>query len=248
MGFINADVGESFHHWNMGQDQALMPWIDAVNIATGFHAGDPLTLETTLQLAQQHQLMIAAHPGYADLIGFGRRSLPFEPKRIAAELRYQLGAFKACASFVGVEVSYIKPHGALYHDILHNPALFRILAEVVQSLFGRLPIMVAALPATECHALDALALDLQQPLLKEAFLDRHYQADGRLVPRTQSHALVTDSDTVIQRWQAYQATQNLITHCGESINMQVDSWCLHGDQPQAVAFAQALHPHIHPVE
>ena len=232
----------------MGQDQALMPWIDAVNIATGFHAGDPLTLETTLQLAQHHQLKIAAHPGYADLIGFGRRSLPFEPKRIAAELRYQLGAFKACAEEATATLSYIKPHGALYHDILHNPALFRILVEVVQALFGRLPIMVAALPASEPHPLDELARSLQHPLLKEAFLDRQYQVDGRLVPRTQPNAIVTDTNAVIQRWQTYQSTQTLVSHCGESIQMQVDSWCLHGDQPQAVAFAQALRPFIQSVK
>lgn len=242
MAFINADVGESFHHWTMGQDQALMPWIDAVNIATGFHAGDPLTMETTLLGAHQQGLMIAAHPGYADLIGFGRRSLPFEPRKLAADLRYQLGAFKACADYCGAEVSYIKPHGALYHDLMHNPDIFCLLTEVVQSLFGRLPIMVASLPKTQAHPLDCLATQYQQPLLKEAFLDRHYLANGLLVPRNHTNALVETIEQLTTRWLHYQQTDCIQTLDQQDLPMHVDSWCLHGDQPHALAFAQALHP------
>ncbi|UQB41283.1 LamB/YcsF family protein [Thiomicrospira microaerophila] len=238
MPFINADVGESYHHWTIGQDQALIPLVDAVNIATGFHAGDPLTLETTLKLAKQQGCKIAAHPGYADLIGFGRRSLPYEANKLNAELRYQLGAFKIMAEHLGLKVDYIKPHGALYHDLLTNQNIFNCLVDVVQSLFPTRPIMVAALPSP--HPLDPLAKQRNQPLLKEGFLDRHYQPNGQLIPRQQANALITDTKQVIARYKLYQTEGIIQTQQQTALTLKIDSWCLHGDQPHALDFAKAI--------
>lgn len=246
MAFINADLGESYHGWIVGQDAELIRYVDSVNIATGFHAGDPLTLERTLKLARQAQVKIAAHPGYKDIIGFGRRSLPFEPRKLAAEMRYQLGAFKACADYVGLEISYIKPHGALYHDMQEQPALFDCVLEAIVSILPQVPIMLAT--QAPDHWIYERAAKHDITLLKEAFLDRAYDQEGQLVSRDQAHALISDAEQLVARYQYYQDHGQIFLVDGSSWACEVDSWCLHGDSPNAVKMAQALHQARHPTD
>ncbi|EXJ12323.1 hypothetical protein D791_00568 [Nitrincola nitratireducens] len=139
---LNADVGESFGAWRMGQDEAVIPHIHLANIACGFHASDPDVMRSTIRLAQQHQVKIGAHPAYPDLQGFGRRSLQCTPEQVENLVLYQLGALQALCRAEGTEVTYVKPHGALYNDMMKNEALLRAILRGVKAYSEHLPLMI----------------------------------------------------------------------------------------------------------
>lgn len=219
---LNADVGESFGRWTLGSDDLLMPHLSSANVAAGFHAGDPLTLRRTCALAVDHGVAIGAQVGYRDLAGFGRRFIDIAPAELEADVLYQLSALDGLARAAGGAVAYLKPHGALYHAVSAVPAQAEAVVAAVVA-FGGLPVLGLAGSAFLAHV---AAVGL--PTVSEGFADRAYAADGGLVPRTEPGALLEDPEEV-----ADQAVR-LVSAGG------VQSLCLHGDSPGAVAAAVAV--------
>jgi UPF0271 protein len=218
---LNADVGESFGRWTLGDDAALLPYLTSANVACGFHAGDPLTLRRTVALCVAHGVRIGAQVGYRDLAGFGRRFIDLPAAELTAEVLYQLGALDGLARVAGDRVRYLKPHGALYHAVNVRPEQAQAVLDAVAE-YGGLPVM--GLPGSPFLLL-AEAAGL--PVVTEGFADRGYRPDGGLVPRDRPGALLTDPAA---------AAAQAVRLAGEG----VDSLCVHGDSPGAVAIAAAV--------
>ncbi|GAA3665560.1 5-oxoprolinase subunit PxpA [Nocardioides ginsengisoli] len=219
---LNADVGESFGRWRLGDDERLLPHLTSANVACGFHAGDPLTLRRTCETAVAHGVTIGAQVGYRDLAGFGRRYIAVPPAELAADVLYQLGALDGIARAAGGRVAYVKPHGALYHAVSRHPEQASAVVDAVKA-YGELPVLGLAGSAF----LDAVAEAGLQPV-GEGFADRAYLPDGGLVPRGAPRAVLTDPVAV-----AAQAVE--LARGG-----RVRSICVHGDSPGAVESAAAV--------
>jgi UPF0271 protein len=218
---LNADVGESYGRWQLGDDAALMPFLTSANVACGFHAGDPLTLRRTVAAAAEHGVAVGAQVSYPDLAGFGRRAMDLAPDELEADVLYQLGALEGLARAAGTQVRYLKPHGALYHRTLDDEAQAAAVVAALIAHGGALPVLTTA-----GSALAVIASAEGVRVVGEGFADRRYGDDGRLVPRSDPNALLTDPAEV-----AEQAVRLAET---------VDSLCLHGDTPGAPALARAV--------
>jgi len=232
---LNADVGESFGAWTMGDDAAILRVVTSANVACGFHAGDPRTARRTCALAAEAGVAVGAHVSYRDLAGFGRRFLDVDPGELTDEVVYQIGALQALAAAAGTAVRYVKPHGALYNAIVHHRAQARAVAAAVRTVDPGLPILV--LPGTVIEE-EARAAGLR-PVV-EAFADRAYLPDGTLVPRSRPGAVVTDPQEVADRV-VRMATEGTVTAVdGTAVRVRAESVCVHGDTPGAVALATAV--------
>lgn len=235
---LNADVGEGFGNYRVCDEERLVPMLDQASIACGFHAGDPMVMRRSVQLALAHGVEIGAHPGYPDLQGFGRRSMAMAPEELVAVVRYQVGALQGMVRAEGGRLAYVKPHGALYHDILEQPALFQAMLEAIAPLGDERPpgLMVMAGPASD--RLDRGRADsLGVPLLFEAFADRGYGGEGCLLPRHQPGACHEQPEAVACQVRALLEGAPLP---GMTEPLAADSLCLHGDHPQAVELAGAV--------
>lgn len=232
---LNADVGESFGAWRMGHDQDLLPLISSANIACGWHAGDPLVMQRTVQTAVACGLAIGAHPGYPDLLGFGRRSLAMSGEEVYAALLYQIGALRAIAEAAGARLGHVKPHGALYNDANRDPGLAKAVARAVKSAGGGL--CLVGLPASR---LAEAAADAGIGYWGEFFADRAYCDDGSLAPRGQPGAVLEDADQVIERCMVAVGQGRIRALSGTSIELDFKTICMHGDNPEAVALASSL--------
>jgi UPF0271 protein len=228
---LNCDLGESYGSWRMGMDDAVMPFIDQANIACGFHGGDPLTLSRTLALAVQHGVDVGAHPAYPDLVGFGRRSLAMSADELRATLHYQIAALDGMAAVAGTQLTYVKPHGALYNDMMADAAVRAAVMEAVASYARSLPLMLQATADAEAHRAEAQALGLE--LLFEAFADRCYRDDGRLLSRREPGA-VHDRDRMLAQVEQLVSTQTVTTVSGNTLALHVDTLCVHGDNEAGV--------------
>ncbi|WP_281561087.1 5-oxoprolinase subunit PxpA [Thalassomonas sp. RHCl1] len=229
---LNCDLGESFGLWQKGDDQAIMPYIDLANIACGFHASDPLTMLKTVKLALKHEVTIGAHPGYPDLLGFGRRSMLYPADELTAIIHYQLGALQAICHSENTRVSYVKPHGALYNDMMNNLAIFTCVCQAIKKIDPKLPLMIQALPDPAPY--QQIAGEYGLSLWFEAFADRHYQDNGLLVSRSESNAVIHDSEQVVERCRHLKQHGQLLSINGKPLTLQVDTLCVHGDNPAAV--------------
>lgn len=227
---LNCDMGESFGVWSMGNDTLAMPHVDMANIACGYHASDPTIMSQTVALAVRHNVKIGAHPSYPDLQGFGRRSLAMSPEEVTAMIIYQVGALKALCEAHNTELSYVKPHGALYNDMLKDLSLFDAVADAV-SCFN-VPLMTLAV--LDNQPLLDIADRYELPLLFEAFADRRYLANGTLAPRTLPDAVLTNAEDIIS--QVRQITQygKVRTIEGYAIDIEADTLCVHGDNLAAI--------------
>jgi len=170
---LNCDLGESFGHWQQDTDRHVMPLIDNANIACGFHAGDPLTMTNTVTLAKQHKVTMGAHPSYPDLVGFGRRSIAMPMNELIATIIVQIGALQAICSAQQATVDYVKPHGALYNDMMKDKDIFTAVCKAIAQLPQPLKLMMQALPDMQLHLDTARSFGVK--LIFEAFADRHYQ-------------------------------------------------------------------------
>ncbi|WP_318433360.1 5-oxoprolinase subunit PxpA [Photobacterium leiognathi] len=238
---LNCDMGESFGAWIMGDDASVMPWINMANIACGFHASDPNVMATTVSLALQHNVMIGAHPGYQDKEGFGRRHIPHTLDEIRHSIAYQVGALDALCVLHEAQVSYVKPHGALYNDMMKDPALFEAIVLTVSKLnFSRPhPLSLMVLSKASNDAYIQIAQQYGVHLLFEAFADRAYTSEGLLVPRTEPNAVHHHPDLI--KAQVLQLAQGKVkTHCGKLLSLTVDTICVHGDNPESIATIKAL--------
>ncbi|WP_205786900.1 LamB/YcsF family protein [Specibacter cremeus] len=233
---LNSDVGESFGNWTFGDDAVIIASVSSVNVACGFHAGDPSGIRATCAAAAAAGVTVGAHPGYRDLAGFGRRFMDMAPRELTDDVIYQIGALQGLARSAGTSVTYVKPHGALYNTIVHHAVQARAVVDAVLAVDPALPLMV--LPGSEIQRA-ARAAGLRT--VAEAFADRAYNADGTLVSRREPGAVLHSTDAVVEHVLQL-VTQGTITAIdGTVIEVVAESICLHGDTPGAVAMAQAVH-------
>lgn len=238
---LNCDMGESFGPWQMGNDQAVMPWIDMANIACGFHASDPDTMSDTVKQAVGCGVTIGAHPGYNDKTGFGRRPIPHSPESITWLVAYQVGALDAICQQHGTRVKYIKPHGALYHGMMNNPEVFEAIVIAAANLDFRPALMIQALNSDEPQkALQKKTADRYSvPLIYEAYADRAYDDHGLLVSRSLPGAVHRDSSAILQQVRSLLSGE-VNTVSGKRLKLKADSLCVHGDNPDAIALIQQI--------
>lgn len=239
---LNCDLGESLGPWVMGQDEAIMPLVDMANVACGFHASDPLTIDRTLQLAARSNTRIGAHPAYPDLVGFGRRSMQCSMDDITAMVRYQVGALAGIGMAHGLKLDYIKPHGALYNDMHQNDDILRAVMHAASDYRGELALMVLA-QADNRH-LQSIAAEFDVPLIFEAFADRCYADNGQLLPRSITGAVLKDKPSIISQVRQLVEHGTVTTHGGQTLALSPDTLCVHGDNAEAVAAVRAIRDFI----
>ena len=232
---LNADLGESFGAWRLGDDQSLLAIVTSANVACGFHAGDPLTIRRACAGAVARGVSIGAQVSYRDLAGFGRREMTVPADELTAEVLYQLAAVDGIARAEGGRVSYVKPHGALYNRAARDPEQATAVALAVSSFDSGLPVLT--LPGS---ALETAAADLRLPVVTEAFADRGYRDDGTLVPRSEPGAVLTDPETIAARVEGMVVRGTVTTVSGTALELSPRSVCVHGDTPGAVAIAAAV--------
>ncbi|POM22681.1 LamB/YcsF family protein [Actinomadura rubteroloni] len=230
---INADLGEGFGRWELGDDAALLSIVTSANVACGFHAGDPLTLRRVCTGAVQHGVTIGAQVSYRDLAGFGRREMDVPPDELTAEILYQIAALDGIARTQGGRVAYVKPHGALYNRIARDPVQAAAVAAAVRAYDPALPLLT--LPGS---AVFAAADDLT--VVAEAFADRAYTPDGRLVSRREPGAVIHDPEAVVRRAVAMAVDGEVKAVDGTPVPVRARSICVHGDTPGAVGLARAV--------
>lgn len=231
-------MGESFGAWRMGDDEHAMPLIDQANLACGFHAGDPLIMQRSVLLARQHGVAIGAHPSYPDLQGFGRRHLSCTPDEVMALVLYQLGALDAFCRAAGAQVAYVKPHGALYNDLVRDDALMIAVLTACARYREGLPLMVLARADNDRERRLAKAVGV--PLLFEAFADRAYLADGQLAPRRLAGAVHHEPQRILDQALAIAAGEPFADLDGKPLRLQADSLCVHGDNAESLAVLRRL--------
>ena len=232
---LNADLGESFGAWRMGNDAALLQVIGSANIACGFHAGDPVVMRETVRLAVANGVSLGAHPAFPDLQGFGRRVMQLSPKELEATILYQVGALQAMAAAEGGRVSHVKPHGALNNMACADEAMATIVARAVKALDRELILLAPAHSALE-RAGEATGLRVA----REVFADRSYQPDGQLTPRSQPGAVLHGAQDCVQHVLRMLDAGGIVTTDGQRLPTAIHSICVHGDGPGAVAAAQAI--------
>lgn len=232
---LNADLGESFGAWRMGDDAALLQVIGSANIACGFHAGDPVVMRETVRLAVANGVSLGAHPAFPDLQGFGRRVMQLSPKELEATILYQVGALQAMAAAEGGRVSHVKPHGALNNMACADEAMATIVARAVKALDRELILLAPAHSALE-RAGEAAGLRVA----REVFADRRYQADGQLTPRSQPGAVLHGAQDCVQHVLRMLEAGGIVTADGQRLPTRIDSICVHGDGPGAVEAARAI--------
>jgi UPF0271 protein len=228
---LNADAGESFGPWRMGADERLFPHLSSVNVACGFHAGDPVTMGRSVRLARAHGVAVGAHPGFPDTAGFGRRDLAMSEDELHAAVLYQLGALDAFLRGHGERLRHVKAHGALHHRIARDEAAADAVAAAVRDFDRGLPFVVLGGPggatmrgAAERHGLRPVA---------EGFPDRAYLPDGRLAPRGVEGAVVADAQRIAARALRMAAEAEVEAIDGSVVRLEVETLCLHGDTPGA---------------
>lgn len=241
---LNCDLGEGFGSWTMGMDADAMPHIDQANIACGFHAGDPQIMLKTLQLAKEHGVTVGAHPAYPDLVGFGRRSMKCSSAEITATVLYQIAALDGMARSNGMQVEYVKPHGALYNDMMANADVRKAVMEAVAGYHAPVDLMLLGTQQADEHKAEAAAFGLK--LQFEAFADRCYDDDGKLLARTKPGAVHT-REKMLQQVEQLNTHGTVTTVSGKTLVVNADTLCVHGDNAEGVAAIQEIRALLHPV-
>jgi 5-oxoprolinase (ATP-hydrolysing) subunit A len=232
---LNCDMGESFGAYHIGADDAVFPYITSANVACGFHGGDPTVMRTTLARAREGDVAVGAHPGFPDLIGFGRRNIDATTDEIYDLVVYQIGALLGFANAAKMELQHVKPHGALYNMAVGKPELAAAIARAVRDVDRGL--VLFGLPSSHLIS-EGEAAGLRTA--SEAFADRNYMSDGTLVSRRRPDAHVSDAAEAVSR-AIRMVREGVVTPVdGPPISMRVDTICIHGDGPHAAQFAQQL--------
>lgn len=232
---LNCDLGESFGTYKIGKDEEVLSFISSANVACGFHAGDPHVINQTVQLAKKYGVAIGAHPGFQDLVGFGRRAMAVSPKDVYDLVLYQIGALAAFCKAHEVKLSHVKPHGALYNMAAVDANLAEAIAKAIRIFDPTLSLYGLAgsklIEAGEKYGLHTVS---------EVFADRTYQPNGTLTPRTQEGAVIHDSNVAIKQVLQMVKEQTVQTTTGEIIPIKADSICVHGDNDHALQFVKEL--------
>ena len=232
---LNCDLGESFGNYKIGMDEEVIKYISSANIACGFHASDPLVMVKTVALAKEYGVKVGAHPGFPDLVGFGRRNMNVSPAELKAMVMYQVGALAAFCKARDIKMNHVKPHGAMYNmaakDIKLALAIAEGIAEVDDSLI--------LLGLSGSQLLKA-AQEVGLKSAAEVFADRAYEEDGSLVARTKAGAVIADENEVIERVIKMIKLSKVQTITGKEIEIKPDSICIHGDNPKALNFVKLI--------
>lgn len=232
---LNSDLGESYGAWRMGEDETMLGIVSSANVACGFHAGDPAGIWKTVKAAAGKGVSIGAHVSYPDRVGFGRRDLDVTSGELIADVIYQIGALKGMAASAGVAVGYVKPHGALYNRIAHDPIQGQAVIDAIKAIDPSLVLMGLAnapiLKLAQASGLKTVA---------EAFADRAYTPDGQLVSRREQGAVLHDTQLIARRMLQLARQGTLEAIDGSTITIEAQSICVHGDSPGAVTIAQEI--------
>jgi 5-oxoprolinase (ATP-hydrolysing) subunit A len=233
---LNADVGEGFGPWPMGNDAGLLPYLTSVNVACGFHAGDPIIMDRTVEAALARGIRIGAHPSHLDLRGFGRREIQASPDEVETDVLYQAGALRAFVESRGGRLWHVKPHGALYNQAVRNESLARAIARGVRRLGGGVTLVGLA----NSEVFRAAARSEGVPFAGEAFVDRAYEADGTLAKRGTPGALIESGEAAAQQAVALAKRGQVVARDGATVSVRAETLCLHGDNRNAVEIVRAV--------
>lgn len=232
---LNADVGEGFGPWPMGVDESLIPLVTSVNVACGFHAGDPLVIRRTVRLALDAGAAVGAHPGYPDLVGFGRRDMTLSADELEAAVLYQVAALAGIVRAAGGRLAHVKPHGALYHRAAADEA---VAAPIARAIAAVDPALLLVGPPGSALLAAGVAAGLAG--VPEAFADRTYERDGSLRSRHLPGGLITDPGRAAAQAVAMARDHRVTTSTGEVLTIEAATLCVHGDTPGAAAIAAAI--------
>lgn len=232
---LNCDLGESFGNYTLGMDAEVIPYVSSVNVACGYHAGDPCVMEKTIRLAAEAGVGIGAHPGLPDLMGFGRRMMKISPAEARAYMLYQLGALGAFCKAKGVKMAHVKPHGALYNMAVKDAALAEAVVGAIRDYDDSL-ILLALANSGMTKAAERMGL----AYANEVFADRAYEPDGTLVARTKPGAMIEDEDQAIARVIRMVKEGKVTAIDGSEVTIQADSVCVHGDGAKALLFVKKI--------
>lgn len=232
---LNCDLGESFGAYTLGMDAEVIRHISSANVACGFHAADPLVMAKTVALAKKHGVAVGAHPGYPDLVGFGRRNMNVSPAEVKAMVQYQVGALQAFCTANGLRLQHVKPHGAMYNTAARDRKLADAICQGVREVD---PGLILLGLSGSC-LLDA-AREAGLRCASEVFADRAYEDDGSLTPRGMEGAVITDEAEAIRRVLQMVEQGSVTSRSGKTIPIRADSVCLHGDGEKAVSFAEKI--------
>lgn len=232
---LNSDLGESFGRYTLGMDDKVIPLITSANVACGFHASDPVVMKKTIEMANGAGIRVGAHPGYPDLMGFGRRNMNVSPAEAKAYTLYQIGALDAFCKASGAKMQHVKPHGAFYNMAAKDYKLARGICEAIAEYDPELILM--ALSGSE---MIRAAQDCGLRAASEVFADRAYEEDGSLVSRTKERAMITDENEAIARVIRMVKEQKVTSITGKDISLKADSICVHGDGANALAFVAKI--------
>lgn len=230
---LNSDVGESFGVYKMGLDEEIMKYISSANIACGFHAGGPSWMRATVDLAEQNQVGVGAHPGYPDIEGFGRRDMSVSPDEVRNDLTYQIGALQAFTK--SKKLQHVKPHGAMYNRAVHDKDL---ATSICQTILDIDPDMILIVPSGSKWA--QIAKQIGVRIARETFADRSVNPDGSLVPRSIQGSVIHNIDDVVLRSVEMITERKVKSIGGEEIDIQTDSLCVHGDTPGAAKMVKGI--------
>lgn len=236
---INCDMGESTGSTIVGQDELIMPYISSCNIACGFHGGDPVHIEKTIQFALKYNVRMGAHPSYPDLIGFGRRPMNIPKNELKSILRYQIAALKGMVESAGGVLSYVKPHGALYNTASKDKNESRIIIEAIQSIDSNLALMGFA-----GSIMEEMANKMGVEFIAEAFADRRYESDGSLMSRSKPGAVISDPETVVEQVRKLTESQQVVAADESIIPVKAKSICVHGDNSSAPEIVRKIHEYL----
>ena len=232
---LNCDMGESFGNYVCGMDADVVPHISSANVACGFHASDPLVMEKTVALCKKSGVRVGAHPGFPDLVGFGRRQMQVSADELRTMVIYQVGALKTFCDAAGVKLQHVKPHGAMYNMAGKDENMARSICEGVHAVDPTLILL-----GLSGSKLVAAAKKVGLRAAREVFADRAYEEDGSLVARSKPGAMITDEDEAIARVVSMVTEHKVKAITGKEIAIEADSICLHGDSPKAVLFAEKI--------
>jgi UPF0271 protein len=235
---LNCDMGESFGAYTIGMDQAVMKFITSANIACGWHAGDPLVMGRTVQMAAENKVGIGAHPGYPDLAGFGRRNMDCSADEVRHYVVYQIGALQAFCRVQGVNLRHVKPHGALYLTAVGNEMVARAVAEAIVSVDPDL--MYVALAGAKGELMTRIGREVGLKVVYEAFPDRAYTPEGTLVSRRLPGAVIHDPAEVSERALRMAKENQIIAVDGTILSIEAQTLCVHGDTPTAVKLVESI--------
>lgn len=232
---LNADLGEGFGAYDIGDDEALLQIVRSANVACGFHASDPTVIHRVVHRAAEEGVSVGAHPGFNDLWGFGRRRIDMPAKDLEYMVAYQIGALQAMAAYAGLKVTHVKPHGALNNMAAENAELALAIGRAIKAVDPS--IIYLALAGS---AMERAALELDLPLAREGFADRLYDDDGNLTSRKVPGAVISDPAVATENVVRMVTEGEIISRSGKRIRRRVESVCVHGDEPTAVSVARAV--------